>query len=176
MKSIYAKRMSAAICAAALGATITAAGAQQTIRTQRAVPSSPSIGSRAAAAAGSLLYVSSETPADIAICPSSAAGRTQPIATITGPHTGLIRPNGIAVDQTRTSYVVNAPNYKQTGSVTIVSYGNGDVTRKGFFTCFLFDPWTAALDTGGVHITDLQYNAVSTYKPGEAVPISGGER
>ncbi len=122
MKSA-AKRLSAAIFTLSLAAAMSAAGAQQF----RAA-------GEAAAPKGSLLYVTSEAPADIAVYPSSAAGRVKPIATITGPHTGLIRPNAIAVDGTGTSYVVNTPSYKQTGSVTIVSYGNGDVVRKSLLT------------------------------------------
>jgi len=160
MKSA-AKRLSAAIFTLSLAAAMSAAGAQQF----RAA-------GEAAAPKGSLLYVTSEAPADIAVYPSSAAGRVKPIVTITGPHTGLIRPNAIAVDGTGTSYVVNAPSYKQTGSVTIVSYGNGDVVRKSLLTCFVYDPRAAALDASGVHVTDLQYNSVSTYKPGSRCPTT----
>lgn len=172
MKSAHSKRFLVAICAVSLGTTIAATGAQQAIRPQYVFHGSFGAAPQAAVGGKSLLYVSSENPSDIAVYPSSAAGRAKPIVTIIGPHTGLVRPIGIAVDKAGTSYVVNAPGYHETGSVTMVPYGNGDVKKTALLTCSVYDPSADALDAGGVHVTDIQYNSIATNKPGVQCPSS----
>jgi hypothetical protein len=65
----------------------------------------------------------------ITVYPAGSNGDTTPIATVSGPHTGLDNPFGIALDSSGKIYVANFIGGNGTGSVTVYPAGsNGNVT------------------------------------------------
>src|SRR5439155_966668 len=140
-------------------------------------------------AAGNL-YVAAHIPAfGITVYAATATGNVAPIRTISGVHTRLVFPTGIAVDAGDRLYVANEGQNGNYASVTVYAPGaTGDATPTAMITgSFLTGPsypQGIAVDAGGrLYIADSVYPAgkIRVYAPhstGKFAPtatIEGGD-
>jgi sugar lactone lactonase YvrE len=102
----------------------------------------------------------------LTIYPPGANGNVVPVAVIEGPSTGLVLPNGLALDASGNIYVTNRYNYitfyhaGSTGNVTPTRTIEGDLTQ-------IHLPTQVALDSSlNIYIANYDGNSATVYAPG----------
>ncbi len=102
----------------------------------------------------------------LTIYPPGANGNVLPVAVIEGPSTGLVLPNGLALDASGNIYVTNRYDYitfypaGSTGNVTPTRTIEGDLTQ-------IHSPTQVALDSSlNIYIANFESNSLTVYAPG----------
>jgi hypothetical protein len=121
----------------------------------------------------------------VTVYAAEAKGDASPIATISGPDTGLYQPEGIAVDADGNIYVANfwsGPIGLGNGSITVYPMGsNGDISPSVTITntaeaAGMVNPIGIAVDqvSGNIFVTSAFFNVVEYVadSSGDATPIA----
>ena len=102
----------------------------------------------------------------VVVYASGSRGNVPPLATISGPRTGLDRPEAITVDSHGTIYVTNTHN----GVTIFAASSNGDVAPIGTISgsnTGLDGPAGIAVDAGGkIYVANIRGNCVTVYAAG----------
>jgi pyrimidine deaminase RibD-like protein len=137
---------------------------------------SPSPGSAASPPVAGTIFVANVTGNSITEYAPGASGNAPPVATISGPNTGLTGPQGIAVDASGDVFAANPGN----NSITEYSPGaSGDVfpaaTIAGANTGLSFPEGVAVDSTGDIFAGNYLGGSITEYSPGatgNATPIA----
>ena len=125
------------------------------------------------------LYVANVDNASITVYPLDATGDASPIATISGPATGLTKPSLPTFDQAGRLYVANRYNDASSGITVYPGDATGDVspiaTIAGASTGLLVSQGTAVDASGRLYVSNFSGGNVTIYAAGatgDAAPIA----